>query len=86
MNVVVYVFTTNHLLVIKPSVIADYGFVLGTHPLVNFITAAFLHADPFPLIGNMLFLWLFAPSVEDRPGIPVFLVLYLAAGLAGALC
>lgn len=38
------------------------------------------------LIGNMLFLWVFGPSVEDRFGRLGFLALYLSGGVAsGAL-
>lgn len=68
---------------IRESVVKDYAFALGVSPFVNFISASFLHADPFHLIGNMLFFWVFGPSVEDRLGIPKFLALYFATGFAG---
>ena len=62
------------------------GFVLAHPGVWAWFISIFMHGGVMHLAGNMLFLWLFGPSVEDRPGIPVFLVLYLAAGLAGALC
>jgi membrane associated rhomboid family serine protease len=50
----------------------------------QFITYQFLHADWMHLLGNMLFLWIFGPAVEDRFGRLGFLGLYLGTGvLAG---
>ena len=83
LNVLIYIFTTNYLVVIRESVVKSYGYGLGISPFWAFITAAFLHAEPFHLFGNMLFLWVFGPPVEDRLGIPRFLLLYFAAGLCG---
>lgn len=44
----------------------------------------FVHADLLHLLGNMLFLWVFGPSVEDRFGRFGMLVFYLAAGAFAA--
>ncbi len=49
-----------------------------------FFTSMFLHGDIFHLLGNMLFLWIFADNVEDRMGRIRFLVFYLICGLAAA--
>lgn len=46
-------------------------------------TSAFLHAGALHLLGNMLFLWVFGPGVEDRLGHIGFTALY-AAGAAGS--
>ncbi|MBU0608091.1 MAG: rhomboid family intramembrane serine protease [Armatimonadetes bacterium] len=46
------------------------------------LTSMFAHADPMHLIGNMVFFWVFASHVEDTIGIPKFLALYVATGLA----
>lgn len=58
----------------------------------GFVTYAFLHAnllhhtDLMHILGNMLFLWVFGPSVEDRLGKIGYAVFYLAgAAAAGAL-
>ena len=56
------------------------GFLLLLTPL----TAMFLHAGLFHLVGNMLFLWVFGDNVEDRLGHGRFLVFYLATGYAAA--
>jgi membrane associated rhomboid family serine protease len=49
----------------------------------SFVSYAFLHADLLHILGNMLFLWVFGPNVEDRFGRIGFLAFYLVAG-AGA--
>lgn len=49
------------------------------------VTAMFLHAGWLHVLGNMLFLWVFADNVEDLLGSGRFLVFYLSAGLAGNL-
>jgi membrane associated rhomboid family serine protease len=84
-NVVVFGLTCGDGLQIRESVLNSYAFALGTSPVLNFFTAAFLHMDPIHLLGNMLFFWIFGPPVEDRLGIPRFLALYFVAGLCGDL-
>ena len=49
------------------------------------ITSQFLHGGWLHLLGNLLYLWIFANNVEDRLGRPVFLVFYLAGGVAAGL-
>ncbi|MEN6521650.1 MAG: rhomboid family intramembrane serine protease [Armatimonadota bacterium] len=84
-NVIVYIFTTDSLLRIREDVLDNYAFALGTSPFLNFISAVFLHANLFHLLGNMLFLWVFGPPVEDRLGVGKYLLVYFATGLAGGL-
>lgn len=48
---------------------------------VPFFTSMFLHAGWLHIIGNMWFLWLFGPHVEDRLGHPLYLGFYLLCGL-----
>src|SRR3954470_11685874 len=50
-----------------------------------FITAAFLHAGPWHLLGNMLLLYLLGRDVESIVGRRQFLSLYLTGTLAGEL-
>lgn len=49
----------------------------------TYLTYAFVHAGAMHLVGNMVFLWVFGPNVEDRLGRVGYLGLYLA-GAAGA--
>lgn len=51
----------------------------------RFITSAFLHAGFMHIAGNMLFLWVFGPPVEDRLGRWWFLLFYLVAAVFSAL-
>lgn len=48
---------------------------------VPFLTSMFLHAGWLHIIGNMWFLWLFGPNVEDRLGHFTYLGFYLLCGL-----
>lgn len=52
----------------------------------GFLTYQFLHGGLLHLLGNMLFLWVFGPNIEDRLGRWFFLAFYLAGGVfAGAV-
>jgi membrane associated rhomboid family serine protease len=52
--------------------------------LITLFTSQFIHAGFLHLGGNMLFLWVFGRSVEDRLGSALYLVVYLVLGaLAG---
>ena len=60
--------------------------LLPTAPSVyQFITYQFLHASPYHLAGNMLFLYIFGNSVEDRLGKIGYLCFYLAGGVIAGL-
>jgi len=48
----------------------------------GFVTYEFLHGGLLHLLGNMLFLWVFGPNVEDRLGRFWFLVFFLVGGAA----
>ena len=48
-------------------------------------TSMFLHGGWLHLIGNMLYLWIFADNVEDRFGHGRFVVFYALCGIAAAL-
>ena len=48
-------------------------------------TSMFMHGGWMHLIGNMLYLWIFADNVEDRFGHGRFIVFYALCGIAAAL-
>jgi len=48
------------------------------------VTSAFLHGGLLHLLGNMLFLWVFGPNVEDRFGRLGFLGFYLGGAIASS--
>src|SRR5487761_816672 len=51
---------------------------------VPLFVSMFLHGGWLHLIGNMLFLFVFGRSVEDRFGHGKFLILYFLSGLGAA--
>lgn len=73
----------------QPGFIREYLGLsdLGIHAAYGwqFLTAAFLHASPWHLLGNMLVLYLVGRDVESIIGQRQFLLLYLAGAWAGEL-
>ncbi|HKS96880.1 MAG TPA: rhomboid family intramembrane serine protease [Terriglobia bacterium] len=59
--------------------------VLKSGGLVSIFTSMFLHGGWLHLLGNMLFLFVFGRSVEDRFGHLKFLVIYFLGGFGGAV-
>jgi len=59
----------------------------GDVPLAaaSLITSMFLHGGILHLLGNMLFLWVFGSSVEDRLGHLFYLFFYLLCGIGAGL-
>lgn len=53
--------------------------------LLTPLTSLFLHGNFMHLIGNMLFIWIFADNVEEAMGTPAFVTFYLAAGAAAGI-
>lgn len=60
----------------------DWAAAFGLPPdgYLSFLTSLFLHGGWLHLIFNMLFLWIFANSIEDRMGHLKFLIFYFACG------
>ena len=54
-------------------------------PYLTIITSMFMHGGWMHLIGNMLYMWIFADNIEDDLGKKKFIIFYLAAGAAAAL-
>ncbi|MTB51680.1 rhomboid family intramembrane serine protease [Lewinella sp. W8] len=50
------------------------------------ITSIFLHGSWMHLIGNMLYMWIFADNIEASIGNVPFLIFYFLGGLAASLC
>jgi membrane associated rhomboid family serine protease len=59
--------------------------VMAGHNLVTVLTSMFMHAGWLHILGNMLFLWVFGPEIEDVMGPLRYLVFYLLGGLAATL-
>ena len=52
---------------------------------LTIFTSMFMHGGFMHLIGNMLYMWIFADNIEDSLGPKRFLVFYLLAGIGAAM-
>lgn len=63
-----------------------YG-LLGSSPAspnpLTWISAPLIHTGFLPLVGNLVFLWVFAPPLEDRLGTPKFVLLWIGLAAGG---
>jgi len=59
--------------------------VVSGHHWITILTAMFMHGSWSHIIGNMIFLWAFAPEIEDAMGRGRYLVFYLVGGLVAML-
>ena len=54
-------------------------------PMATLITSMFMHGGFMHLIGNMLYMWIFADNIEDELGKTKFIIFYILSGIAAAL-
>jgi len=59
--------------------------ITSGHHWITIVTAMFMHGSWSHIIGNMIFLWAFAPEIEDAMGRGRYLVFYLLGGLVAML-
>ena len=57
------------------------GAPLRTVTVATVFTSMFVQTSVWQLIGNVWFLWLFGPTVEDSMGVARFLAFYVVGGL-----
>lgn len=57
---------------------------LSPESLMDVLRSMFMHGSFEHIAGNMLYLYLFGDNIEDRFGIPLYLVLYFLSGYAAA--
>ena len=86
LNVAIFLFQQSLPMDALNAFIMDYGSlpieVTRGQDLHTLFTSMFLHGGWMHLIGNMLFLWVFADNIEATIGTPRFLIFYLLGGLA----
>ena len=63
------------------SIDQRYAFVAAHPRPITYLTSTFLHGGWWHLIGNMWFLWLAGFVLEDAWGRPLYLFIYLTAGV-----
>ncbi len=54
-------------------------------PVGTIFTSMFMHGGWMHLIGNMLYLWIFADNIEDDLGTLNFVIFYFACGVGAAI-
>lgn len=59
--------------------------ITSGHSWITILTAMFMHGSWSHIIGNMIFLWAFAPEIEDAMGRLKYLVFYLIGGVIAML-
>ena len=88
LNVIVFIFQLTLSQSGLESFIQQFGVVpaeiLDGNQLYSLLTSMFLHGGWLHLISNMLFLWVFGDNVEAVLGKPLYLLFYLAGGLAAS--
>jgi len=52
---------------------------------LTIFTSMFMHGGFMHLIGNMLYMWIFADNIEDNLGPGKFLIFYIVAGVGAAM-
>jgi membrane associated rhomboid family serine protease len=75
----------NQFGIVPAAVTGTYQFPGAISPYLALFTYQFLHADVVHLIGNLIFLWVFADNIEDSLGRWRFLAFYLLVGALAAL-
>jgi membrane associated rhomboid family serine protease len=59
--------------------------IMSGHHWITILTAMFMHASWSHIIGNMIFLWAFAPEIEDAMGPGRYFAFYIVGGLVAML-
>lgn len=87
-NVIVFLFEAMMSQPELENFIRNYGVVpaqiMQGNGLITLLTHMFLHGGWMHLIGNMVFLWVFGDNIEAVMGKVMYLVFYIAGGLAAA--
>ena len=52
---------------------------------LTIFTSMFMHGGFMHLIGNMLYMWIFADNIEDSLGSTKFIIFYLLSGIGAAM-
>lgn len=61
------------------------NYIAEGHHYGTLITSMFLHGSAIHLLGNMMFLWVFADNIEATVGNLTFLLFYVVGGVVASL-
>jgi membrane associated rhomboid family serine protease len=67
------------------ALIGDVSIPGALAPILTLFTYMFLHADIGHILGNMIFLWVFADDIEEALGRRRFLAFYLLCGMIAGI-
>ena len=70
-------------LAVVPASVVQNPLALDT--VLDFFRSMFFHGGWAHLLGNMLYLWLFGDNIEDRMGIPLYLIVYFLGGIVASI-
>jgi rhomboid family protein len=59
--------------------------IIAGHHWITILAAMFMHGSWSHILGNMVFLWVFGPEIEDAMGPLRYLAFYLVGGLVAML-
>jgi membrane associated rhomboid family serine protease len=82
LNIAIYWQQSQHPAMLVPEWGAVPAEILQGERLLNLLSSMFLHGSLLHLIGNMIFLWVFADNIEATIGSMRFLFFYIMGGLA----
>lgn len=86
LNVLIFLYQATMDPALQIAFVNEYGSIpqeiQAGEDLQTLLTSMFLHGGWMHLIGNMLYLWIFADNIEATVGSFIFLVFYLLGGLA----
>jgi membrane associated rhomboid family serine protease len=89
LNVAIFLFQSTLTEGLQAGFVTDYGAIPAEISqgvdLQTLVTSMFLHGGWAHLLGNMLYLWIFADNIEATIGHIRFLIFYLLGGLAAGL-
>ena len=85
LNIIVFLFEAS----LDEAALTDFIMTFGSIPaeitrfedIFTLFTSMFLHGGWMHLIGNMLFLWIFADNIEATIGSTKFTIFYILGGL-----
>ena len=88
LNILVFLYQVSMPAGLQQAFVNEHGVIpveiANGKDLITLLTNMFLHGGWMHLIGNMLFLWVFADNIEAVIGKFWFLLFYLGGGLAAS--
>lgn len=88
MNVLVFLYQVTLPIPALEAFVMEYGArpieIMNGQDEFTLLTCMFLHGGWMHLIGNMLFLWVFADNIEASVGSLKFVIFYLLGGIAAS--